>query len=154
MSEENDLDALDRRQGTRAMVIRSAKLVCGTAQGIYDCLVLEQSDSGVQVDLGVVVELPDLLTIQFSGGAAYMSRRVWQSGTRAGLQLEGAQLLSEQTAQRMRKFRELMDTQGLLTAVATLRAARFLDHVELRRLAEAAEGAYLRLDQFLQTPLK
>ncbi len=153
MSEDDELYAMDRRQGMRAMVIRSAKLVCGPGQGIYDCLVLEQSDSGVQVDLGAVVELPEVLTIQLAGGAAYLARRVWASGTRAGLQLEGAQLLSEQTAKRMKKFSELMDSQGLLTAVATLRAARFLEHGELQRLAETAERAYLALERFLHNPV-
>jgi hypothetical protein len=153
MSAALEQDSLERRIAARVPVIRSAKLICGPAEGIFDCLVLDQSASGVLIDLGAMVALPDELTIQFSGGAAFLAHRAWAAGTKAGLHLVGAQLLTEQAAQRMKNAADLLEMQALPAVVSTLRAARFLDHLELRRLAEEAEAAYLRFETFLRAPV-
>jgi len=145
--------AQERRLAARVPVIRSAKLICGPSEGVFDCLVLDQSASGVLIDLGAMVALPAELTIQFSGGAAFLAHLAWSAGTKAGLHLVGSQLLSEQAAQRMKNAADLLDMQGLPAVVSTLRSARFLDHLELRRLAEEAEAAYIRFETFLRNPV-
>jgi hypothetical protein len=148
----NDEPTQDRRRGNRASVIRSAKVICGPGQGIFDCLVLEQSQHGLQLDLGMVTDLPELVTVQFSGGASFLARRIWITGRRAGFELEGVQLLRAEAEERMKRYRHLLDTQGVLATVATMRAARFLEHSVLRQLAEEAEAAFLRLEMFLDSP--
>jgi hypothetical protein len=153
MSAALEQDTLERRKAPRRPVIRSAKLICGQAEGVFDCLVLDQSPAGVLIDMGAMIKLPDELTIQFSSGAAYLARLAWSAGTKAGLHLVGAQLLSEQNAQRMSNAADLLETQGVPTVVSTLRAARFLDHLELRRLAEEAEAAYFRFEAFMRNPV-
>ena len=50
---------------------------------------------------------------------------------------------------RMRKMADVLQAQGVVGAVATLRAARFFDHAELRRAAEEAEAAYFRFEAIL-----
>ncbi len=149
---EDEQAAAERRRGGRASVLRSAKVICGASESIFDGLVLEQSSTGLQIDFGSVVDVPALVTIQFAGGAAFLARRAWTSGTRAGFALEGSQLLSNEMAERMKRYGHLLDTQGVLIAVSTMRAARFLDHGVLRQLAEEAETAYMRLEAFLQAP--
>jgi len=148
---EDEQAAAERRRGGRASVIRSAKVICGASESVFDGLVLEQSSTGLQMDFGTVVNVPDVVTIQFAGGASFLARRAWTNGTRAGFALEGGQLLTAEMAERMRRFAHLLETQGVVIAVSTMRSARFLDHGVLRQLAEEAETAYMRLESFLQS---
>jgi hypothetical protein len=146
-------EVVERRQVSRRPVIRSAKLICGPGEGVFDCLVLDQSAAGVLIDMGTMLELPTELTIHFNSGGAFLARKAWAAGTKAGLNLLGSQVLSEETALRMKQAADLLTMQGLLPVVTTLRSARFLDHGELRRVAEDAEAAFMRLQHFLQNPL-
>lgn len=145
----SEADAAERRRARRKPVIKSAKIIINQAGSVINCFVLDESSGGVQVDLGTMLELPDDLTIQFGNGATYLARRCWSAGTRVGLQFTSAQLVSEDTAGRMRKIAELLHDQGLGAAVSTLRAARFFDHAELRHAAEEAEAATLRFEMML-----
>jgi hypothetical protein len=141
----------ERRNAARIPVIKSAKIACGegASKGVFNCLVLDESDKGVLVDLGTLVNLPDEVTLQFGGGATYVARRRWSAGTKAGLEFVGAQVITGETALRMMKLADILLTQGTIAAVSTLRASRFFDHAELRRAAEEAEAAYLRLEAIL-----
>ncbi len=93
--------------------------------------------------------LPDEVTLQLNTGATYRARRAWGVGTKAGLEFIGGQIVTDETAQRMLKTGDVLKTQGVPAAVATLRAARFFDHSELRKLAEEAEAVYFRLEAML-----
>lgn len=137
----------ERRERPRVPVIKSAKISLGggLAPGVFDCLVLDESPAGMLIDLGVVVTLPDEVTVQLAGGASYVARRVWSAGTKAGLEFLGGPVLAGDTALRMRRIAEVLHNQGVLAAVATLRVARHFDSDALREAAEAAEAAYLRL---------
>lgn len=139
----------DRRGAPRAPVIRSAKLTLGPGQGVLDCLVLDESPSGLMVDLGALLPLPEEVTVHLQGGATYLARRRWMAGTKAGLEFIGAQIITGETALRMMKLADVLHAQGLRAAVATLRAARYFDQPELRRIADEAEAAYLRLEAML-----
>jgi hypothetical protein len=142
----------ERRAVIRVPVINSAKILLGRGfgQGVLDCLVLDETATGVMVELGALVPLPDELTIRMTGGATYQAQRCWNIGTKAGLQFLGGQVVTGETALRMLKIADLLQNQGLIAAVATLRAARFFDHLELRRAAEDAEGAFLRFEEILR----
>jgi hypothetical protein len=115
-----------------------------------DCLVLDETAKGVMVELGGLVALPDELTIRMQGGATYQAQRCWNIGTKAGLQFLGGQVVTGETVLRMSKIADLLQNQGVIAAVATLRAARFFDYQELRRAAEDAEGAFLRFEAILR----
>jgi hypothetical protein len=141
----------ERRGGSRKPVIRSAKIFTSTNGdgGVLNCLILDQSNAGVLVDMGTLAELPEEVMLQMSGGASYLARRCWAVGTKAGLEFIGGQILTEETSQRMARIADVLQRQGVAAAVATLRTARFLDHEELRRIAEAAEAAVQRLEAVL-----
>jgi acetolactate synthase small subunit len=49
----------------------------------------------------------------------------------------------------MMKLSDILQTQGVVAAVSTLRASRFFNHEELRRIAEEAERAFSRLEAVL-----
>jgi hypothetical protein len=87
--------------------------------------------------------------LQLSGGATYLARRRWGLGTRVGLEFLGGQIITGETALRMMKISDVLQTQGVVAAVGTLRGARFFDHVELRKAAEDSEAAYYRLEAIL-----
>jgi hypothetical protein len=141
----------ERRATARVPVIKSAKVFVGegTAQSVFNCLILDESAIGVLVDLGTLVSLPEQVTLQMGGGATYSARRCWSVGTKAGLEFIGGQLVSGETALRMLKVADVLVSQGTIAAVGTLRAARFFDHQELRRAAEEAEAAYFRFEAML-----
>jgi hypothetical protein len=70
-------------------------------------------------------------------------------GSRVGLELIGGQIISGETALRMMKMADVLQTQGVTAAVGTLRGARFFDHAELRKAAEECQAAYDRLEAIL-----
>jgi hypothetical protein len=143
--------AVERRVAPRQPVIRSARVRVGqgAAQAIYDCLVLDESCTGVLVDFGEVIQLPDEVSVHFASGGAFLARKRWIMGTKAGFEFCGEQLVSREIADRMRKLADILESQGLLATVRTLRAARFFDHGALRTAAEDAEIAYLRFASML-----
>lgn len=139
---------VERRNVPRTPAIKSAKIGigAGSAQGVFNCLVLDESPIGVLVDFGTLVNLPEQVTLHMQGGANYVARRVWAVGTKAGLEFVGNAVATNETASRMTSIADVLQGQGVVAAVATLRTARFFDHSELRRVAEEAEAAYLRLE--------
>lgn len=141
----------ERRHTQRLPVIKSAKIITGTgvSQGIYNCLVLDESPTGVLVDLGAIFSLPEEMALQMTGGASYNARRCWAVGTKAGLAFIGPQMLSAETVEKLAQLGRMMQVQGLPATIASLRAQRFLESAEVRRAAEAAEAAYLRLESVL-----
>jgi hypothetical protein len=94
--------------------------------------------------------VPEEVTIQFITGPIFEAERRWSSGTKAGLQFKGGQVVTAEIARRMEKIADILRFQGLAAAVATLRTARFFDNQELRRAAEEAEAAYARFEARLQ----
>jgi hypothetical protein len=141
----------ERRAAPRLPVIKSAKIMLGPGydQGAYNCLVLDQSACGVLVDMGMVVKLPEELTVQFQGGGTYLARRRWSVGSKTGLEFIGGQVVTGEVALRMARIADVLNKQGVVPTVATLRAARFFDNAELRRVAEQAESAMFRLEAML-----
>ncbi len=140
----------ERRNAMRTPVIRSAKIIAGGVNhSIYNCLVLDESTSGVLVDLGAMFPLPEEMTLQMTGGATYKARRCWAVGTKAGLAFVGAQMLSADTVDKLAQLGRMMQAQGLPAIMAALRAQRFFGSDEVRRTAEQAESAYLQLEAVL-----
>jgi hypothetical protein len=139
----------ERRKASRVPVIKSAKVALGIGQGVYNCLVLDESPKGVLVDFGALVAVPDEVTLQISNGAIYQARRRWSVGTKAGLEYIGERVVTGDTAGWMMKLSDILQTQGVVAAVSTLRASRFFNHEELRRIAEEAERAFSRLEAVL-----
>jgi hypothetical protein len=165
------LAGIERRVLPRHPVLRSARVRVGQAvvqgggqdlgqdlglqagqalgESVFDCLVLDESPTGVLVDFGAMIPLPEDVSVHFLNGGSYHARRRWAAGTRAGLEFCGEQLISRETADRMRKLADILDAHGLPAALRTLRAARFYDQAALRTAAEEAEVAYLRFAAML-----
>src|ERR1700757_404841 len=85
----------DRRRASRIPVIKSAKISIGgdDLYSMYNCLVLDESEHGVLVDLGTAVELPPQVTLEING-ASYHAKRCWSVGSKAGLEFMGGQIIN------------------------------------------------------------
>lgn len=84
----------DRRRHLRRQLIKSAELSLRSGEDVYDCIVIDQSAGGVQVDLCEEVDLPDEVVIRFSDEASQLVRRCWSFGTKVGYQfIDPAQAL-------------------------------------------------------------
>jgi len=153
---------LPRHPVLRAARVRIGQALChgagldlgqGSGQGlgesVFDCLVLDESPTGVLVDFGTVIPLPEDVSLHFVNGGSYLARRRWSMGTRAGLEFYGEQLISRDTADRMHRLSDILDAHGLPAALRTLRGADFYDQGALRTAAEEAEIAYLRFAALL-----
>lgn len=142
----------ERRAAQRSPVIKSGRLelhLGGGGQGVYNCLVLDESPSGVLIDLGALFALPEDMILHMSGGATYKVRRCWAVGTKAGLEFVGEQILSPEAAAHMGRLAELLHTQGVVATVAALRSRHYFDYEKLRRAAEEVEQAYNTLQALL-----
>ena len=141
----------ERRGAMRVPVIKSAKIITGTAvnQSIYNCLVLDESPSGVLVDLGAIFSLPEEMALHMTGGTIYKARRCWAVGTKMGLAFSGPQMLSADDMEKLTQLGRMMQAQGLPAIMVSLRAQRFFESDDVRRAAEGAEAAYRRLETML-----
>lgn len=148
---ETHFTLAERRNTMRMPVIKSAKIVTGGTvnQSAYNCLVLDESPSGVLVDMGAVFELPEEMDLHMTGGASYHARRCWAVGTKLGLAFIGAQMLSAESVEKLAQLGREMPARGLPATMTALRAQRFFDSDALRCAAEAAEAAYHRLEAML-----
>jgi hypothetical protein len=76
----------DRRHHTRRQVLRPAELILRNDPASQICVVLDESDGGVQVETDGADVLPEEAVIKFSDNASQLVRRCWASGNRAGYQ--------------------------------------------------------------------
>ena len=90
MLDSQTMENAERRRHMRLPTRQSAELFLGSAQANHVCMVLDRSSSGVQVDLGETMDLPNTMIIQFSSQASQLVRRCWAAGTRAGMEFIGA----------------------------------------------------------------
>lgn len=141
----------ERRGSARIPVIKSAKLQVGGElnESLYNCLVLDESATGVLIDLGSIFVLPEEMAIHMTGGTSHRARKCWAVGTKAGLEFIGGMMMSAEAAAAMDKMLEMLRSEGFPATMAALRRQNFWGHEALREAAEAAQTAYDRLELML-----
>jgi len=138
-----DTTSDSRRRETRTMVIKSAKIAFG--QSSFDCVVLDVSPGGARFRTHVVVPIPEIVILRFSGGSAYVARVQWARGMEFGLAFESAApLANDHAASVALSALSALPVDDLEIPIRLLRDARFFDDPVLARAAEEAEGAYAR----------
>ncbi|MFC7739160.1 PilZ domain-containing protein [Roseomonas sp. GCM10028921] len=78
----------ERRCWPRRPVHLKAQISTETAT--IDCVVVDLSEGGAQVDLAASISLPELVTLRTRSGGAYPARCRWTRGTRTGLEFTEA----------------------------------------------------------------
>ena len=76
----------DRRRDPRRPASRRAELLAANNPNGVDCMILDESDGGVQVETAEPLDLPEQIIIKFSPHSSQLVRRCWAKGTRAGYQ--------------------------------------------------------------------
>jgi len=140
----------DRRKHTRDRVLKSAKVITPGGHSVFNCLVLDESSEGVFVDFGGLLTIPEEVTIQFASGAAFPAVRRWSAGGKCGFEFSGPQIISHETANSMHVIAEILNRHGMQAAFDALRKANFFDNLELRKMAESAHIAHVRLEAALR----
>lgn len=145
----------ERRGTVRTPVIKSAKLLVGQgySQAVYNCLVLDESNDGALVDLGMACSLPEDVILQLFGGVARKAKQRWSAGSKVGLEFVGEQLVSAEASQEMVEIAHSIRARCLLAGIAALRERNFFSHGGLRTAAEDAESAFYKLENILRDPL-
>ncbi|HQT88027.1 MAG TPA: hypothetical protein PK677_05680 [Acidiphilium sp.] len=70
-------------------MLGSAKLIFGGfSKSIFDCVIVDRSQSGLRVQLGSTHILPNELTVEFSNGTRRLVRLVWASCAEVGLEFD------------------------------------------------------------------
>lgn len=135
------------RQYDRKGVLKRAKLIFHGS--VVDCLVLNVSEGGFRVGLSATVEIPERVSVQFSGGATFSAVRRWARGMELGFTIEGpSQLGASERAQASDCYNSFRE-RGLDKPLARLRDLRCFDDPGLVRLAAEAEAALGRLEAAL-----
>jgi hypothetical protein len=137
----------DRRKYPRTTVVKSGRIFTeeGNPKAVFECLIIDQSRTGVLIDLGTPLDTPMELTLQISEEGVYRTRRVWSIGTRAGLEFIGDQIISGELAERMVTISELLKTESVHRAFRNLGTANYFDNDGLRQAAMNAESSYNHL---------
>jgi hypothetical protein len=78
---------IERRRDPRAQVLKAAKMVYGNFhKTAINCTLVDASESGVRVETGVMIQVPEKLQLQVPGQAARWARRRWAIGNQIGLE--------------------------------------------------------------------
>lgn len=142
-------DAPERRRSRRRRVLKRAQLIFGLAGSTIDCLVLDETAFGVQLETPVMSHFPDKLQIRFAGGGIYDAQRLWSTGTKLGLKYVGSRIYDEESLRQRKAVRLALKTQSIAAALHMLRDMDFFKSEALREASVAAELAVMRLSEML-----
>jgi hypothetical protein len=141
--------ASERRRSTRQTVLKRANLIAGAH--VYDCVVLDSSQTGARVSTGSVVPLTDRVELRFPSGASLAATIRWSRGAEVGLEFFVEDMtLPDQVAEFAWSSYEHLRDGRLDKAMRILRTENFFDDTALRLAALAAEEAHARLEDALR----
>ncbi len=140
----------DYRRSRRQQVLKRAQLIFGVAGSTIDCLVLDESPFGVQLETPVMTQVPEHLRIRFASGAVYDAVLSWSAGNKLGLKYIGTQIFDETTLRQRKAVRLALRTHALHVPLQMLRDQEFFKDDDLREAAEAADKALARLSALLE----
>ncbi len=137
------------RRAKRTRVFKSGKIIFGFSDSTVDCLILDKSPHGVQVETTVPMTVPEEVKFKIVGGGTYHAIRRWTRGNSIGFEFVGSRIHDDVTLAKMRAIKDVLETRGVAMAVHSLRSEKFFDNIELQRAAEEAEAAVSRLNALL-----
>ena len=139
----------DHRRIKRQRVVKMGKIIFGVSDITVDCLICDETSSGLLVETETPVSIPDEVKIKLTNGGTFRASRRWAFGNKIGFEFIGTRINDSATSESMSAIYDILQTQGITQALISLRRSRFFDNDELRRAAEDAEAATMRLEQML-----
>ena len=138
----------EKRATDRVTVLKAAKIEWGNS--VVDCLVLEQSPTGVRVSMATPMDVPKQVTVHLRGGAVRQATLRWAFGTEVGFEFCGIAKLDAAAADSALLIFVDLHENGLNEIIARLNQVRFFDDAELTSTALAAQAAMQRLETMLR----
>ncbi|MDE8348557.1 MAG: hypothetical protein POG74_03615 [Acidocella sp.] len=139
----------EKRRTKRQRVVKSGKIIFGVADIAIDCLICDETSDGVLVETNTPVVVPVDVKIRLTNGGTYPAARRWALGNKIGFEFSGTRVFDPATIMGMSQIHHILQTQRIKQALLSLRRSGFFDNDEIRRVAEDAEAATLRLEQLL-----
>jgi hypothetical protein len=88
-SSADDLPPDNRRIKPRARTLKSGKLFFGGFhKTVFDCLVLDISDTGVRIETAVMIDAPETAFLQIQEDMIGPMKRRWAAGNQIGFEFE------------------------------------------------------------------
>jgi hypothetical protein len=88
-SSSQDLPPDNRRGKPRWRTLKSGKLFFGGFQKtVFDCLVLDLSETGVRIETSVMVDAPETAFLQIQEEMIGPMKKRWASGNQLGFEFE------------------------------------------------------------------
>lgn len=138
----------EKRGADREAVLKMAKIEWGSS--VVDCLVHEQSITGVRVNTSVPMNVPEHVMIHLRGGAVRAATQRWALGTAIGFEYVGNAKLDSVAANNALAILNDLRATGLGNIATRLAEQRCFDDAELGVMARAAQAAMQRLEAALQ----
>ncbi len=141
--------AVERRQFGRQPAFKSAEIIFGPDQQAHKGIVLDESPDGVLLDLGKTIEVPNTVMFRFSDGPLVYAINCWSAKTEIGLQFIDHETTAYSHSASAEDVINVLERNGPLAAFQVLRDKRFFNNDSLRKMAEEAVAANLRLKSAL-----
>jgi hypothetical protein len=86
-SSSNDLPPDNRRSKPRARTLKSGKLFFGGFhKTVFDCLILDLSETGVRIETAVMIDVPETAFLQIQDEMIGPMKKRWASGNQIGFE--------------------------------------------------------------------
>jgi hypothetical protein len=87
LSSKSDLLPVDRRRAKRLRTLKSGKLLYGGFNpAVFDCLIIDMSDSGARVETSVMIGVPEVLLLRTNDNIERRAYRRWAFGNQIGVE--------------------------------------------------------------------
>ncbi len=144
-------ERIERRKIPRKQVRTKAKLIIDSDGTVLNCVVLNLTEEGAMVDVDIDsgISMATVAALQLETGGTFLAKPKWAAEAKIGLNFVGGQIISGETARRMRAAADVLDDRGIMAAIETIRLADNFNVKELRHLGNEAEASIIRLRAFL-----
>jgi hypothetical protein len=145
-------DDANKRLIARQQVLKTAKIY--VADSVYDCLVLDLSETGMRITTDVSVMFPPNVRIELRTGAIWVAQLRWQRGTEAGFEFLRLDGLNDEVAVRAEAMVAALRNSGVQHVLSRLAGEDSFGSPDLRSAAETLGRAHAAFEQAILHLLK
>lgn len=139
----------ENRRVKRRRVVKLGKIIYGISDITIDCLISDETAYGVLVETETPIVVPEEVKIRLVNGGIFPAICRWEMGNKKGFEFIGAREKTNAIFESMQDINDILQIHGVSQAVLSLRRSNFFDNDELRRAADDAEAAIMRLKRLL-----
>ena len=87
LNPKSDLLPVDRRHAKRSRTLKSGKLLYGGFNpSVFDCLIVDMSESGARIETSVMIRVPEVLSLRMNDNIERRAYRRWAFGNQIGVE--------------------------------------------------------------------